>query len=787
MARVHAARSVRSTMGKPLAHGDASLLVEHELAPTRCGDTEHSAHQSISKAPCEIDRTVVRHQTSLQGYRRLRCLHAGAPRDSGESTNRTARGVATTPPRGHDGAMHSIITVSMRSAAVFTAMTAVSAPTHAEVVLDTLFQDHAVLQRDRIVPVRGSATPGEALELSFGTLHAKGVAGADGRFSIDLPPMAASTEARVLTVRGKSGEATASDLLVGEVWFCSGQSNMEWTVEASHEADRAKSMASKLPLRSFKAPHVTANTPAARVEGGWRVATGETVGSFTAVGFWFGVNLARGFDLEVPIGLVDISWGGTRIEPWIPLDSMAQSAFKPTAEALAAEIAAFRARNPSDLARAQAEEDARVAKECEGYWHRALSNEIGQREGWSQPAESSDFPTGWSEAKLPAFYPALDPALGGFDGFVWFTREFKVPAEYANTPLTLHLPAIDDGDHVWIDGQPVGNTIMNWNTPRHYALPKGLTEGAHRIVVCVLDVAGQGGFADGIYSLTKPNETSRRLSLGGPWHWRKGGGVPQVAVPVRRDIAREPGLGAGDPAAIYNAMMAPCIAFPARGALWYQGESNAGESDNYRKLLPLLMESWRVKSGNPALAWGVVQLAGFMPFVEAEPAQGAWALLREAQFRGTAEGNSTGRAGMISATDLGDTGDIHPKRKREVGDRLAAWARCAVYGESSVAWRGPELKSAQHGTGGSVVCTFDAAEGLAARGGTALGGFALAAADGKFVWAKATIDGARVVVEAEGVTDPVEVVYAWQNNPERANLVNGAGFPAIPFRAKISK
>jgi len=651
----------------------------------------------------------------------------------------------------------------------------------AELSLDTLFQDHAVLQRDRAIPVRGTAAAGAKVAVSFGTASAEGVAGQDGRFSVELPPMPASLAPRELVVRSGAGEVRVKDILVGEVWFCSGQSNMEWTVDGANESDRAKAMSVKLPIRSFKAPHVTANEPRARVDGTWRLATPETVGGFTAVGWWFGVDLARAFDLEVPIGLVDISWGGTRIEPWIPLDEMAKSDFKQTADELAAAIAASRAVKPEDRARAQAAEDARHAKELESYWTRALAGELGQREGWSQPAESSEFPQGWSKATLPAYYPALDRALERFDGFVWFTREFEVNEAMAGKPLELTLPAIDDCDHVWIDGMPVGSTVNDWNSPRRYPIAAGLRAGMHRIAICVLDMAGQGGFANGAMSIGVAGG-GPRADLAGEWLWRKGGGTPQVAAPMRRDVTRQPGTEPHEPAAIYNAMMAPCIAFPVRGTIWYQGESNAGEPDKYRKLLPLLMDSWRAKSGNPDMAWGIVQLAAFMPFVENEPAQGAWALLREAQFRGAA----AGRGGMISATDLGDAADIHPRQKREVGERLAAWARNTVYGEKSAIWNGPELaKCARQGA--SVVCEFDHAAGLATRGGEALGGFALAGADGRFVWAKARIEGAKVVVEADGVTDPVEVVYAWQNNPVRANLVNGVGLPAVPFRSKVAK
>jgi sialate O-acetylesterase len=474
---------------------------------------------------------------------------------------------------------------------------AFAADVQAEVLLDTPFQNHAVLQRERAITVTGRAEPNEPLALSFGAARVEGRADAEGRFALVLAAMPASLEPRELVVEAKSGRASAKDVLVGEVWFCSGQSNMEWPVDAANDADRAREAASKVVIRSYKAEHRTANRPAARAAGVWRVASPETVGGFTAVGWWFGVDLSRALDHKVPIGLVDISWGGTRIEPWIPLDAMAKSDFKQTADDLAARIAAFEADRPN------------------------------------------------------------------------------------------------------------------------------------------------GGKAPG----TEPHE----------------------------------------PAAIYNAMMAPWIAYPVRGAIWYQGESNSGEPDNYRTLLPLLIRSWREKSGNADMAWGVVQLAAFQPFVEGEPAQGAWALLREAQLRGARE---AGNAGMVSAIDLGDAGDIHPRRKREVGERLAMWARNTVYGEASVAWQGPELASAGRENGAMVRLRFRHAEGLRATGGKA-GGFALAGADGTFVWAEATImDEGRdgIVLTAPGVADPVEVVYAWQNNPERANVVNGAGLPMVPFRAKIA-
>ncbi|MFM7133104.1 MAG: sialate O-acetylesterase [Planctomycetota bacterium] len=654
----------------------------------------------------------------------------------------------------------------------------------ADVRIDPLFSDNAVLQRMRPIPVEGRTGPNEKVTVVFGEVSASGRAGADGRFSVALPAMSHSWTPQALEVRSDTGVARAENILVGEVWFCSGQSNMEWPVDASDESAKAKEIASSLPIRSFKAPHRTANAPAETVPGEWRLASAQTVGGFTAVGFWFGVDLAKALGGQVPVGLVDVSWGGTRIEPWIPLDEMARSDFADRAAALSQAISAAKSTGADERAKAQAEEDARFARERDAWWDKALADDPGRRGVWSAPQKSADFPGGWRSATLPAFFPALDPALGGFDGAIWFTREFEVSRSLAAKPLTLELPAIDDCDRVWIDGTVVAGTVMDWSTPRRYTVP-AMKEGVHRIAICVADMSGQGGFAQGAMRFVDP-VTGKSIDLAGEWNWRQGGGVPRVPVPARRDLMREPGTEPHEPAAIYNAMVAPCIRFPARGTIWYQGESNAGEPDAYEKLLPLLIRSWRAKSGNPDLAWGVVQLAAFMPFVEAEPAQGGWALLRRAQERGV---KAAGNAGLAPAIDLGDAGDIHPRRKREVGERLAAWARATVYGEQGLAWRGPEAVRVERENGSLVRVRFSDAEGLRATAGTP-GGFALAGADGKFVWANATImDEGRdgIVLSAPGVDDPVEVVYAWQNNPERANVVNAAGLPIVPFRKKVER
>lgn len=659
----------------------------------------------------------------------------------------------------------------------------------ADIELDTLFQRHAVVQRDRPIPVRGTTAPNVEVTVSLGDVSANGLSDDAGRFTVILPAMKASKDPRELIVRTAIDQLRLDDILVGEVWFCTGQSNMEWTVAGAIDADQARTIASTLAIRGFKAPHVTANTPQERVDGEWRLARGDTVDGFTAVGFWFAVDLAQA--LDVPIGLVDLSWGGTRIEPWIPLDALQSApAFKQAADGMAKRIVEHASLSEETKAARMKMYNSAYNIACEKYWSAVLDGELGMSEGFDEPVSSSGWPALWQTTTLPIAFSKLSPELAQYDGTVWFTREFDVPTDMARRACRIELGAIDDSDIVWCVEGRAGSIVGAPGTPRSYSVIRGLPAGKQRISVCVLDTGGEGGFMSEPASMRIVlADEPKSIALAGEWQWRKGSAVKAVEAPVRGDPLSKPGVQSSDPAAMYNAMIAPCIQFPARGSIWYQGESNAGEPDKYRMLLPLLMNSWRIKSGNPDLAWGVVQLAGFMQFAEHAPAEGAWALLREAQFRGAAQGNG----GMVSAIDLGDANDIHPRRKREVGDRLAAWALATVYHDgaanssSAVQWHGPELVQATR-DGARVVCEFAYCDGLRAAAGE-LGGFAVAGADGKFAWANASIVGvgasARVVVECATVSDPVELVYAWQNNPERANLVNSAGLPAVPFRVTV--
>ena len=459
--------------------------------------------------------------------------------------------------------------------------------------LPAVFTDHMVLQRERPIVVWGRATPGAIVSVRLGDGDPQqSTTGSDGAWRVQLPAEAASTDPRTLHITGDGDERAINDVLVGEVWLCGGQSNMEWTVNGSSDPDAERTRAAaRTTIRAIKVPHTLAGAPAFTAQAAWRTCTPGTVGDVTAVGWSMATELQDALG-GVPIGLLDINWGGTRIEPWI--DAGTLSSCPVTRDALA-----------------RADEAA-----------------------------------------------AGDPAKAG--------------------------------------------------------------------------------------------ERDQRF------------------------------------AGMYNAMIAPFVPFGIRGAIWYQGESNAGEAEAYRTLLPALVSSWRRAFDRPQMPFGVVQLAAFMKPSD-EPAQGGWAFLRDAQLEAAQRDPKVGLAVTI---DVGDADDIHPRNKREVGRRLAMWALDAAYGRTPHPGAGPRVScsptsaSIDGAIRRGIKVSFDGLGGaLSTRGGAAPDGFAVAGADGRFVWASAQFEPEGVFVWSPDVADPVAVRYAWSNNPTRANLIDGRGLPIGPFRS----
>ena len=669
------------------------------------------------------------------------------------------------------------------------AILAITLPTiaRADITLPSVIADHMVLQRDMVVPVWGRAKAGQMVDVSIvdgsgkviNSVQAK--SGDDGKFMARLPAMSACKNPLMMKVACAGESVQCSDVLVGEVWLCGGQSNMEWKVQGSIGGD---TLAQTLPatVRCFTPDRRMSAHPEADLPTKWIVSTAESAQGFTAVGAWFAAKV--GSTLDVPVGILSINWGGTRAEPWTPADIALTN---PMFAAIVAEQqkagATFEHMSPAQMQTLIDEQTRAYQEAISAYWKNLQLKESGFANHWeTEPADAAHT---WRAAQVPGVFGTVagTESLADFDGATWWRRTITLPNSWAGRDAKLLLGPIDESDIVWINGIEVGRTTGFWQAPRTYSVPGAtLHAGVNEIAVLIVDTQGAGGFSgkaqgmemnlattDGV-SATDANS----IALAGEWQWKRGS-TSTVHAPNAPQGPTHPQAQSGSFGSMWNAMMAPVVPFAIRGALWYQGESNAGEADQYRELLPLMIRAWRAKWNEGNFPFGIVQLAGFRAASD-DPVEGEWSALRDAQSNTV---RVVPHCGLAVAIDVGDANDIHPRNKKTVADRLAAWALSQVYARGGE-FSGPLYQSSSV-QGAKMIVTFDHATGLAGANGAPVGGFAIAGSDGKFEWADAKIEGSTVILSSSKVQAPTTVRYAWSSNPVRANLVNSSGFPAPPF------
>ena len=632
----------------------------------------------------------------------------------------------------------------------------------AEVRLPAIIGDNMVLQRAMKVRIWGDAKPGEHVTVTFDRKSASAVADAQGRWQVWIGPLNTGTPSELI-VKGDN-ILTIKNVLVGEVWLCSGQSNMEWPLINTMGGAETVAQANHPEIRLFRVEHQTSATPLADVQGHWVVTTPEEAANFSAVGYFFGRELYQ--HLKVPIGLINSSWGGTPAEAWTTHDALVSSPeLKPILDRYQSSLNAL-PETKEAYARALAQWEEKNLYLDAGNKGEAL--------GYADPAAST---ADWSKMDLPK---QLETAGLLIDGAVWFRKEVELPESWFGKDLVLKLTPIDDHDVTYFNGTKIGatgrETPNSYMVPRKYVVPGSLVKaGRNVIAVRVFDSAGEGGFSRGGAMSIGPNGDgdSQAISLRGVWDYK----VELALEPKRPDWGTRPeAVGVSNqnnPSVLYNAMIAPLVPFAIRGVIWYQGESNAGRAYQYRTLFPLMIRSWRS-------AWGrefpfyFVQLANWHAS-KAEPDESDWAELREAQTMTLREPQT----GMAVTIDIGDENDIHPRNKLDVGRRLAAWALAETYGEKVIP-SGPLLDRFTI-DGDKVRIRFKHGTGLKTSDGGPVKGFAIAGEDRRFVWADARIEGDTVIVSSPKVVKPVAVRYGWADNPI-ANLYNKAGLPASPFR-----
>jgi sialate O-acetylesterase len=616
--------------------------------------------------------------------------------------------------------------------------------------LHPLFSDHAVLQRDRPIRVWGTADPGERIAVSLGTATRATTAGSDGAWRIELPPMAAGGPYRLEATGQGGARAGADDVLIGDVWLCSGQSNMELPVSRALNAEAEISGAADSQLRILTVPKKTSAQPAATFGGdvAWAPATPQSVPGFSAACFFMARELRE--SQRVPIGAIAASWGGTAIRSW--MDEESTRAFGGEEAEL---LALFR--------RDAAAANRRFGERWQSWWRARAPGEP-----WRDPAGLP-----WKPMPKIGYWETWgDPGFAKFNGMMWARKTLNLTAAEAARPATLSLGVIDEIEQTWVNGVPVGNTF-GWDVDRDYRVPAGvLRAGENVVLVNMFDAYGYGGFAGPGEKLRLDFEGGGSKPLGEGWDYA-------LAPSGLGDPPRPPWDAAAGLSLIHHGMIAPLAPYGLRGVAWYQGEADAGGTAGYAAKLGAMMAGWRREFGAPQLPFLIVSLANFGAPAAAPGASG-WAEVREAQRQAVAR---DGRAALAVALDLGDRLDIHPANKQEVGRRLARGAKALAYG-SSLPPSGPQIAGARQ-VGSEIVLTFT---GVAGRlrtwsGGLALGFELCGTAQGSCRYASAVADGAIVRIAGDG-RPATRVRYAWADAPV-VNLYDEAPLPVGPFEVPI--
>ncbi len=622
----------------------------------------------------------------------------------------------------------------------------------ATIRLPKLVGDNMVLQRESKLPIWGWADTGETVTLTFQNKTYTAKPDAIGKWIVTLPALKAGGPYE-MTIAGQN-TITIKNILIGDVWLASGQSNMEWNLSWTVNNFEQEIANANFPqIRVLDVKNTIAFTPQAEMESeGWKICSPENAGKFSAVGYFFARDLHGKY--KVPIGLITSEWGGTPSESWT----------SPKALKAFPEYKAGIDEMQKNSATIQGEMQAYEAKLKE--WQSKVTGAdrgFASATKWYSPEL---IPSNWSAMKLPALWESA--GLTDYDGIVWFRKEVTIPQAEVGKELTLYLSTIDDADSTWFNGVAVGAT-NEYNIARKYTIPANLVKaGKNIIIVRVVDTGGGGGLYGEAKDMKLTSGETTITSLAGEWQYQTALDISQM--PAKPKVI----YNQNSPAVLYNAMIAPLVPYAIKGAIWYQGESNAGRAYQYRTLFPAMIKDWRTqwKQDFPFL---FVQLANFMKTDE-QPVESNWAELREAQSMTL----SLPKTGMAVIIDIGEEKDIHPRNKQDVGKRLAMAAYKVAYNENAV-YSGPTYKSMK-AEGNKIRLTFDnIGGGLVAKGGE-LKEFAIAGPDKKFMWADAKIEGNTIVVSANGVQNPVAVRYAWANNPAKANLYNKEGLPASPFR-----
>lgn len=646
----------------------------------------------------------------------------------------------------------------LKTAFLLVALCVVGYAAAAKVKLPAVFSDNMVLQQKTNAAIWGMARPGKTIGVAVTWDTQKYTTEADpkGNWKIMLATPAYGGPYKITISDGE--ELTLNNVLIGEVWLCSGQSNMEMPLagwgkikDYQKEIDDAK-----YPnIRLLQVEHVAANQVQADTKvtaGGWQECNPQSIAGFSSTAYFFARELYR--KKGIPVGLIHTSWGGTIAEAWTSSSTLKDMPY------FAAAVNRIERTDQDKMV-------ANYSRDVESWQKTVLAKDAGYDLGKPLWTATGYDDSSWNTMILPAFWE--DTSLPAFDGIVWFRKKITIPASWAGREIRVNLGTIDDDDVTFFDGIKIGET-KGYGENRSYTIPASQVKaGDFVLTVRITDPMGNGGIYGEKKVLSLSSAGAESISLDGEWKYKAGLDF--------KDIAPLPASGQepNRPTVLYNAMIHPFIQYAIRGVIWYQGESNADRAHQYRTLFPAMITDWRKKWNIGDFPFYFVQLANYMQSPEL-PGPSNWAELRDAQLKTLSLPNT----GMAVTIDIGDGKDIHPKNKQEVGRRLALIALAKTYAEKNP-YSGPLVVS-QQVSGNAVTLNFKYTDGgLKTKDGAALTGFAVAGADQKFYWAQAAIKGNQVILSSADVPAPIAVRYGWADNPV-CNLYNGAGLPASPFR-----
>ncbi len=621
----------------------------------------------------------------------------------------------------------------------------------AQLKLPGIFGDHMVIQRSQPAPVWGWATPGEKIVVMLNKQSKEAITDRNGqwRTNLDSEPAGGPFE---MIVRGAKETIRFQDVMLGEVWLCSGQSNMEFELKKVIHANMEISAAEYPEIRHIKIPNSVSQSPKDDIRiAAWQICTPEKAGEFTAVGYFFAREIVK--RLHVSVGLINATWGGTMVETWT-----SRGAFEKSPE-FRAMIAAVGDKDVESLAK---QKRFLLEKQIKTF-QKMVPDSIPETE-WQNPDYSS---ASWPKISVSKIWENQALGLEDLDGIVWFRREIMMDSTESNEAATITLGKIDDNDITYLNGVRIGAT-NSYSDDRVYPVPSGILKPGRNILAVRVDDTGGGGGFYGDSTQIYLRTGNRNTFLGNNWRFR----IAKMSGSVA-------GFGPNDyPTLLYNAMIHPLIPFGIRGVLWYQGEANTGRAYQYRTAFPLMINDWRSKWGEGNFPFYFVQLASFNAANGNSEKGSDWAELREAQTFSL----GTSATGMAVTTDIGEPNDIHPKNKQTVGLRLAAIALNNIYSQP-MEYSGPVYESIA-AEGNKMILRFShTGSGLMVKDKYGyLKGFEIAGSDHHFHYAKAYIENNKIVVYSDDVAQPVSVHYAWSDDAGDANLYNQEGFPAVPFR-----